>query len=417
MTAVLFRNVGTVLSGDLAAPVLDASSILVDDGVIRAIGADGPAEVEVDVRGATVAPGLWDSHIHPYFGEYTPRQDAFGTIGRMVRSGVTSAISAGAGHQPGMYLPSPKLPNVQAQSHATHGRPERARDAAGTKALAIVMTKAWRNERPSGLKLHAETVFAEDGMTDEDFGELSSAGIRRLKFQRPISRAADVERYRQLAHDHGMLVLAHTGNRSLIRDVQDIGESLRMIRPDVASHVNGGPTPAPWPAIEWLVTDTPATLEIAFIGNMSLARRLLRLVLDRGELHRVTVGSDLPGGTGVVPGAILRTLQLLSHLLPELPMEQLVCLATGNTARRFGLPGGVLAPGEPADIVVWDPVEGSVTETFLECVAYGDRAYPGLVMIDGAIVEHGNPLLLDPKRPPLVTRRPPTAEARATASA
>ncbi|HEV8469272.1 MAG TPA: amidohydrolase family protein [Candidatus Limnocylindria bacterium] len=418
MTTVLFRNIGTLLSGDLAAPVLDAASLLIEDGLVRAIGTAGVADVEVDVRGATVAPGLWDSHIHPYFGEYAPRQDAFGTIGRMVRSGVTSAISAGAGHQPGMYLPSPKLPNVQAQSHATHGRPERARDAAGTKALAIVMTKAWRNERPSGLKLYAETVFAEDGMTEEDFAELWDAGIRRLKFQRPISRAADAERYRQWAHDRGMLVLAHTGNRSLIRDIEDIGESLRVIHPDVASHVNGGPTPAPWPAIEWLATNTAATLEVAFIGNLPLARRLLRLVLDRGELPRVTIGSDLPGGTGVVPGAILRTLQLLSHLLPELPVEQLVCLATGNTARRFGLPGGVVAPGEPADIVVWDPVEGSVTETFLECVAYGDRAYPGLVMIDGAIVEHGNPLLLDPKRPPIVTRRTTAAgEAGAMVSA
>src|SRR2546430_5932600 len=135
MTAVVFRNIGTLLSGDLAAPVLDASSILVEGGVIREIGASAPADIEVDVRGATVAPGLWDSHVHPYFGEYTPRQEAFGTIGRMVRSGVTSAISAGAGHQPGMYLPSPKLPNVQAQSHAVSRRPPRPRDAGGPQTL------------------------------------------------------------------------------------------------------------------------------------------------------------------------------------------------------------------------------------------------------------------------------------------
>jgi enamidase len=121
----------------------------------------------------------------------------------------------------------------------------------------------------------------------------------------------------------------------------------------------------------------------------------------------VTIGSDLPGGTGIVPGAILRTMQLLSHLLPDLPVEQLVCLATGNSARRFGLPGGTIAVGQPADLVVWDPVEGSVTDSFLECVAYGDRAYPGLVMVDGSIVEYGNPLLLDPKRPPRVSSREP----------
>lgn len=406
MTSTLFRNVGALLSGDINTPVLDATSVLVQDGRISAIGTSAPADVDIDVRGATLAPGLWDSHIHPYFGEYSPRQDAFGTILRMVRSGVTSAVSAGSGHQPGMYLPSSKLPNVQATTHvAARGRPERARDAAGTKALAIVTTKSWQNERPAGIKLDAATVFAEDGLAAEDFAELAEAGIRRLKFQRPISRRADAERYRQWAHDHGMLVLTHTGNRSLIKDVEEIGESLRVIRPDVASHINGGPTPAPWADLEWIITETPATLELAFIGNLPLAARVLRVALERGEPHRVTIGSDLPGGTGVVPGAILRTAQLLSHMVPEVAVPLLICMTTGNTARAFGHEGGVIAPGQPADLVVWDPVEGSVTDTFVECVAYGDRAYPGLVMIDGEIVEYGNPLLLDPKRPPHVARR------------
>jgi hypothetical protein len=80
-------------------------------------------------------------------------------------------------------------------------------------------------------------------------------------------------------------------------------------------------------------------------------------------------------------------------------------MATGNTARRFGLPGGRVAEGEPADLVTWDPVDGSETDEFLECVAYGDRPYPGLVMIDGQIAEYGNPLLLDCKRPPLIRSR------------
>jgi enamidase len=404
VTTTRFRNIGVLLSGDIASPVHSATSVLVQGDRIAAIGGDGPADIDVDVRGATLAPGLWDSHIHPYFGEYSPRQDAFGTILRMVRSGVTSAVSAGSGHQPGMYLPSGKLPNVQSKMHvALRGRPERARDAAGTKANAIVATKAWRNARQAGLKLDAGTVFAEDGLTADDFAELQAAGVTRLKFQRPISRRADAEKYRQWAHDHGMRVLTHTGNRSLIKDVEEIGESLRVIRPDVASHVNGGPTPAPWPDVEWLATETPATLEICFIGNFPLAARVLRLALDRGEAQRVTIGSDLPGGTGVVPGAVLRTIQLLKHMVPELAVEALVAMATGNTARAFGMEGGRVAVGQPADLVAWDPVDGSVTDTFVDCVEYGDRAYPGLVMIDGAIVEHGNPLLLDPKRPPIVT--------------
>jgi enamidase len=104
-----------------------------------------------------------------------------------------------------------------------------------------------------------------------------------------------------------------------------------------------------------------------------------------------------------VPGGVLRTIQLLSHLT-DVPVEQLVCMATGNTARVHRLPGGCVAVGEPADLVAWDPVDASETDEFLECVAYGDRAYPGLVMIDGVVTQHGNPLLLAPKRVPTIHR-------------
>jgi enamidase len=84
-------------------------------------------------------------------------------------------------------------------------------------------------------------------------------------------------------------------------------------------------------------------------------------------------------------------------------VDQLYCMASGSVARRFGLPGGLIAPGQPADLVSWDPVVGSETDEFVDCVSYGDRAYPGLIMVDGEIREHGNPLLLDPKRIPTVT--------------
>jgi hypothetical protein len=30
--------------------------------------------------------------------------------------------------------------------------------------------------------------------------------------------------------------------------------------------------------------------------------------------------------------------------------------------------------GEPADLVIWDPVVASATDEFLDCVAYGDRS-------------------------------------------
>jgi enamidase len=404
MSSTLFHNVGTLISGDLSQPQLKASTVYIEDGVIKEVG--GPvrsADTTIDVDGATLAPGLWDAHFHPYFGEYSPRVEVFNTIMRTIRSGVTSLVSAGAGHQPGMYLPSERLPNVQALA-SQHGgnRPEDARDALGTKALTIVVHKSWLALRPRGIKCYAGTVMAEDGMQEEDFAELKEAGVQRLKFLRPVSHAKDVERYTRWARDHGMKVMMHCGNRSQIKDVSEPGESWRMISPDVASHVNGGPTPGPKAAVDWFIDHTQATLELVFIGNWPLTGYILRRAAERGELNRVTLGSDMPGGTGFVPGAVLRTIQLASHM-SEVPVDQLYCMASGSVARRFGLPGGLIAPGQPADLVSWDPVVGSETDEFVDCVSYGDRAYPGLIMVDGEIREHGNPLLLDPKRIPTVT--------------
>lgn len=403
-----FTNVGTLLTGSVDEPVSSATAVLVQDGRIASIGdpvAAAAADVVVDIRGATLAPGLWDSHHHPYFGDYSPRQEAAGTLTKVARAGVTSLVSAGAGHQPGMYLPSESLPNVQAITAASAADPRRARDAAGTKALAIVMEHAWRGDRSLGATVHGGTVIAEDGLTRDDFADLAANGVRIIKFLRPLSRSADARNYRAWAREAGLLAMTHTGNRRISRDADTILSSLQDVDPDVAGHINGGPTPAPRDAVSWIVEEGRAALDVVFIGNMRVAVDVLRRVLERGEPHRILIGSDLPGGTGIVPTAVLRTIQLL-HQMTGVEVPLLYAMASGNTAAAYRLPGGRIAVGEPADLVSWDPVDGSETETFVECVAYGDRPYPGLIVLDGRIAQHGNPLLLEPKRMPTISTNP-----------
>ena len=46
-----------------------------------------------------------------------------------------------------------------------------------------------------------------------------------------------------------------------------------------------------------------AALELVFIGNLRVAARVLQRAAERNELHRVILGTDLPGGTGVVPSS------------------------------------------------------------------------------------------------------------------
>src|SRR5438046_10435005 len=100
-------------------------------------------------------PGLVDSHVHPVFGDFTPRQRAVDFIDSGMHGGVTTAISAGEVHVPG-----------------------RPKDLVGLKALAIVAAKAWANFRPGGVKVHAGAPILELGLVESDFAEMAAAGVK-----------------------------------------------------------------------------------------------------------------------------------------------------------------------------------------------------------------------------------------------
>src|SRR5918997_6207494 len=100
-------NVGTLVSGDLAAGVIAGDSVLVEDGRIARIGDRGQtgahdADVVVDAHGTIVMPGLIDSHCHVVLGDYTPRQKTVDFLDSYVHGGITRVVSAGEGvHAPG----------------------------------------------------------------------------------------------------------------------------------------------------------------------------------------------------------------------------------------------------------------------------------------------------------------------------
>src|SRR5438105_7549874 len=152
----LVRNIGTFVSGDIVQPLLDADSLVIRDGRIAAVGhgLDADADTVIDARGTTVMPGLIDSHVHPVFGDFTPRQRTVDFIDSGMHGGVTTAISAGEVHLPG-----------------------RPKDIVGLKALAIVAAKAYTNFRPGGVKVHAGAPILELGMTEGDLAEMAQAGV------------------------------------------------------------------------------------------------------------------------------------------------------------------------------------------------------------------------------------------------
>src|SRR5206468_6166941 len=155
----VIRGIGQIVSGAIAAPLLDGDTIVCVDGTIRQIGDESQldadsADTVIDARGSTVLPGLLDSHVHPVFGDFTPRQRTVDFIESELHGGVTTMISAGEVHLPG-----------------------RPKDIVGLKALAIVAQRAYTNVRPAGVKMRAGAPILELGMTEADFEELAAAGV------------------------------------------------------------------------------------------------------------------------------------------------------------------------------------------------------------------------------------------------
>ena len=132
---LVIRNIGLTLSGDLRKPILDADTIVAVDGSIVTVGKEkecdtGNADRVVDAKGSAVSPGFIDSHVHPVFGDWTPRQSQLGWIDSFLNGGITTMISAGEVHLPG-----------------------RPRDVVGLKALAITAQRAFSLFRPGGVKI------------------------------------------------------------------------------------------------------------------------------------------------------------------------------------------------------------------------------------------------------------------------
>jgi enamidase len=140
---VVIKNIGLLLSGDIDQPILQADTIVVMDGLITAVGRFKDVDTEgakttIDARQTCVAPGLIDSHVHPVFGDWTPRQNQIGWIDSTMNGGVTTMISAGEVHLPG-----------------------RPKDIVGLKALAITAQRAFSNFRPGGVKVIAGAPIIE----------------------------------------------------------------------------------------------------------------------------------------------------------------------------------------------------------------------------------------------------------------
>src|SRR6201991_1081358 len=367
-TKLVIRNIGLLLSGAMEKPILDADTIIAENGKITGIGrakdidAEGATTI-IDANGTTVTPGLIDSHVHPVAGDWTPRQNQIGWIDSFLNGGVTTMISAGEVHMPG-----------------------RPRDIVGVKAMAIFAQRAFDNFRPGGVKVHAGAPVIEPGMTEEDFKELAAAGVKLLG-EVGLGGVKDGVTSRQMvawARKYGIQSTIHTGGPSIPGSGLIDKDVVLEADTDVVGHINGGHTALPIDQIRCICEGCGRGLELVHNGNERAALYTLRVAREMNQLERVILGTDAPAGSGVQPLGIMRMVSMLSSL-GDVPAEIALCFATGNTARLRALDCGLIEVGKAADFVFLDRAQHSAGKTLLDSLRLGDLPGVGMTVIDGLV--------------------------------
>ncbi len=368
MGKLMIKNIGAVVSGNISNPLLNADAVVIEGGLIQAVGREKDLDTKgvdqvMDVQGMTVTPGLIDSHCHPVLGDFTPRQKMLDFIESSLHGGVTTVISAGEVHLPG-----------------------RPKDVAGTKALAILAAKSFASARPGGVKVLGGSLILEPGLQEKDFEELAKEGVRvvgeiGLGAVKSPKDAAPMVKW---AKKYGMVVMMHTGGTSIPGSSTVPADDVIAISPDVVSHINGGPTAISITEAEKLVRNTSLALEIAHCGNMKMIVDVMKIIKEAKAYSRVIIGNDAPSGTGVIPLGILRVINFLASLC-GVKAEEAVAMATGNTARLYKLNRGLIEPGKEADLAVMDAPMGSVGKDTLSAIEAGDIPGVAAVLVDGQV--------------------------------
>jgi enamidase len=382
MKRTLIHNIGEFYTGDLAAPLSTATSLAIEDGRVACLdpAAQSGYDVMLDAAGGAVVPGLIDGHVHPVLGEWTPTQDALGWIGNYLHGGTTTMLSAGELHTPGLDYDT-LTPDL-------------------VTALAEVTAATTGRVRWSGVKVHAGTALLVPGMTEAHFDRLARAGARLVKFLfYPFARdPEEAKNYVRWVRERGMRSKVHTGGVSRSGVSQICGyEILSWLQPDVAAHISGGPIPMSDADLDAVIDHTAFPLEICSSGNYGSGLRAVKRLIANGRLDRLTLGTDTPGGTGIIPRGMWRNILFLASVCGVRAADA-VAIATGNTARAHGLEQGVLAPGRPADLAICGPVEGSAGDSLGDAIAHGDLPGISYVLIDGEVVVAGRSRQTPPPR-------------------
>jgi len=365
---LVVRNIGLILTGKIEQPIMEGDCVVSVGGRIAEAGYEtnldtAGADVVVDAKGVSLAPGLIDSHIHPVVGDYTPRQQQLHWIDSTLNGGVTTMISAGEVHMPG-----------------------RPKDIIGLKAMAIAAQRWYENFRPSGVKVLAGAPVIEHGMEEKDFKDLADSGVKLLG-EVGLGSVKDGPTARKMvgwARKYGIQSTIHTGGPSIPGSGLIDKDIVLEADTDVIGHINGGHSALPDDQIVCLCESCSRSLEIVHNGNERAALLTLNTARELRQLERIILGTDGPAGSGVQPLGILRMIAMLSAL-GNVAAEVAICFGTGNTARMRELDVGLVEPGYAADFVLMDQAQHAPGRNILDSIGQGNLPGVGMTIIDGVV--------------------------------
>jgi enamidase len=344
---IAIRGLAGIVTGRTEEPRRDITSLVLSEGVIA--GPDAVADEYIDADGRWAVPGAWDGAAGIYFGDHEPRYSARGSLAGAVAFGTTTLVAGAPVPIPG-WVGTP--------------RSERER--------AILTIKSWKHDRPLGIKVVAGVVDADAGWDAPDFADLKANGASTIMVSSAFT-SQDVRHLSDATRRAGLRVGFRVSPGAVGQ--QTFSAMLAETSPNVVVLVGDGSAAA---ALEVLADTPDASVGLLLTNEIGEAADVLRAAAESDQLHRIFLGTGLPGRGGVLPGGLALYIDVLARCT-SIGRDRLMALASGNVARAFGLAGGVLEAGAPADLALVDPA--------------ADGAGPGsswthppaMTVIDGAI--------------------------------
>jgi dihydroorotase len=396
-------NALAVTGGRVVTPEgLIDGGVLVQDGRVAAIGSfDCPADVErVDARGAIIAPGLIDT------GVFAIDRPAF------VAGGITRAVLMPDGGQP--------IETVALVQHAAAaGKPKvwvhpLAAATRGLKGQELAEIGLMQRGGACGVATGRQWI-ADTGVMYRLLAYAGSLGLRTVAHAEDgglagdgvmtdgetatrLGLAAAPAEAEALAVARDLLLVEATGAPLHFRQVTTV-RALDLVRAAKAKGlpVSCGITPAHLFLADSAVTGFRTFARLSPPLRSEDDRRACLAAIVDGTIDLICSGHDPQGAEAkrlpfadAEPGmAGAETLLALSLTLVRdglIGIERLFDLLAGTPARLFGLPGGSLAIGAAADLVIVDMDAPWRIESDMMAAAAGNTPFDGLP-VQGRVVQ------------------------------